>query len=377
MAEKRDYYEVLGLSKDATKDQIRSAYRKLAKEYHPDINKSPDAPKKFQEVQEAYDVLSDDAKRAQYDRFGMAAFSQGSSTGGAGNPFQQGGFGGFGAEGFGDVDLGDIFSSFFGGGQRRRGPQGPQKGNDRILRVQISFMDAIKGREIEIPIDYEKPCTHCHGSGAERPDAYRTCPECGGRGRVVREMQTIFGVTRTESVCPRCGGRGKIVSEKCHECGGEGYSRQKTRLKVQVPAGINSGRQLKIPGYGERGSAGGPNGDLYVEVLVKKDPYFEREGNDIHVKVNVGMAECALGTKIRVRTVYGEEEVEVPAGTQPGAILRLRGKGVREGALRTGDEYVHLAIEVPRDLTARQKELLREFLKEGGAKRPFFDRKKG
>ena len=367
MAEKRDFYEVLGLSKNATKDEIRSAYRKLAKQYHPDINKSPDAPKKFEEVQEAYDVLSDDNKRAQYDRFGMAAFSQGSSTGGAGNPFQNGGFGGFSSEGFGGMDFGDIFSSFFGGGNTRSRSRssGPRKGNDRLLRVQISFMDAILGRKIDLNVDVDRTCSHCHGTGAESPNAYQTCPDCGGSGRVIRRQQTLFGTFQSESVCPRCQGLGKIIKEKCHECGGTGYHHEKTKLTVTIPAGITSGRQLRIAGYGERGINGGANGDLYVEVIVRDDPTFERDGNDIHIKVSLGMAECALGTELSVKTVYGTESVTVPPGTQPGAILKLKGKGVKDSAGRVGDEYVHLSIEIPKRLTERQKKLLQEFIAEG------------
>ncbi len=379
MAEKRDYYEVLGISKNATKDEIRSAYRKLAKQYHPDINKSPDAPKKFEEVQEAYDVLSDENKRAQYDRFGMAAFSQGTSTGGAGNPFQNGGFGGFSTEGFGGMDFGDLFSQMFGGGSRRSQSTAPRKGNDRLVRVQISFMDAIRGRKIELNnVDVERACSHCHGAGAESPNAYQTCPDCHGSGRVLRQQQTLFGVMQTESVCPRCKGKGKIVTEACHTCGGAGYQKERTTLTVTIPAGISSGRQLKISGYGERGVHGGPNGDLYVEVIVKSDPNFEREGNDIHIKATVGMAECALGTEIVVKTVYGEESVTIPAGTQPGAILKLKGKGVKDSAGRAGDEYVHLSIEIPKKLNERQKELLQEFIAEGKSSRwsSFLNRKK-
>ena len=361
MATKRDYYEVLGLKKGASKDEITKAYRTLAKKYHPDINKSPDAPQKFEEIQEAYDVLKDDAKRAQYDRFGQAAFEQGSSMGGAGNPFGNG----FASGGFGDVDLGDIFSSFFGGGmggRRTRASGGPRKGEDALYRIKISFMDAVNGKTVTIPVTYDEPCEHCHGTGAESPNDYRSCPDCGGTGRVRTRQQTLFGVMEQESACPRCHGTGKIVTKPCSSCGGQGYSRVRKDLEVKIPAGIASGQQIRVQGRGGRGFGGGPNGDLYVEVSVDPDSRFTREGNDVHSNIALSFPDCALGTEIDVETVYGTLEVVVPSGTQPGQILKLKGKGIKD--LRTGkpgDHYLHVEVRTPTDLTDREKELLKEF----------------
>ena len=361
MATKRDYYEVLGLKKGASKDEITKAYRTLAKKYHPDINKSPDAPQKFEEIQEAYDVLKDDAKRAQYDRFGQAAFEQGSSMGGAGNPFGNG----FASRGFGDVDLGDIFSSFFGGGmggRRTRASSGPRKGEDALYRIKISFMDAVNGKTVTIPVTYDEPCEHCHGTGAESPNDYRSCPDCGGTGRVRTRQQTLFGVMEQESACPRCHGTCKIVTKPCSSCGGQGYSRVRKDLEVKIPAGIASGQQIRVQGRGGRGSGGGPNGDLYVEVSVDPDSRFTREGNDVHSNIALSFPDCALGTEVDVETVYGTLEVVVPSGTQPGQILKLKGKGIKD--LRTGkpgDHYLHVEVRTPTDLTDREKELLKEF----------------
>ncbi|MCI2055203.1 MAG: molecular chaperone DnaJ [Bacilli bacterium] len=373
MAEtKRDYYEVLGVAKTATKDEIKSAYRKLAKQYHPDLNKSPDAPKKFEEIQEAYDVLYDDAKRRQYDQFGMAAFQQGSSTGGAGNPFSGGGFS---SEGFGDVDLNDIFQSFFGGGgagrSRRRGDDGsPSKGDDTLYRIKIDFMDAINGRKITIPLTYDEPCENCHGTGADSPSDIDTCPDCGGSGYVRTRQQTIFGMMESEGPCPRCHGSGKIVTKKCHLCGGSGYSRVHRDISVNIPAGINNGQQVRVQGKGGRGANGGPNGDLYIEVQVQNHNVFKRDGNDIHIDVPLSFVDCALGSSIDVPTVYGEVTVDVPSGTQPDQILKLRGKGVKDlRGGKPGDEYIHVKVTTPTNLSQSEKDLLKEFQKQEAAKK--------
>ncbi len=357
---KRDYYEVLGVSKTATKDEIKSAYRKLAKQYHPDINHDPDAPKKFEEVQEAYDVLYDDNKRAQYDRFGQAAFEQGASTGGSGNPFG----GGFSSQGFGDVDLGDIFSSFFGGGGRRSSSAqtGPAKGQDAVTRIRISFMDSIEGTKVTIPVNYEEPCSHCHGSGAESDSDLRTCPYCGGSGVERTQQRTIFGVMEGQTTCSHCGGRGKIVQNKCHECGGRGYAKVHKDLLVNIPAGISSGQQIRVSGKGGRGINGGSNGDLYVEVIVTEHPDFKRQGNDIHLEVPLSFIDCALGVSIDVPTVYGEVTVSIPEGTQPDQVLKLKGKGVNDlRSGKPGDEYLHIKVKTPTKMTKGQKDLLKEF----------------
>lgn len=362
MAEKRDYYEVLGIQKGASKDEIASAYRKMAKKYHPDINKDPDAPKKFEEIQEAYDVLKDDNKRAQYDQFGFAAFGQGGSTGGAGNPFG----GGFSNQGFGDVDLGDIFSSFFGGGatggRRSSSRGGASKGEDSLYRVRISLMDAINGKKISIPVSYYEVCPNCKGLGADSPSDIENCPYCGGSGTIRSQQRTIFGVMESQSSCPHCGGTGKHIRNKCHVCGGEGYNRIKKDLMVNIPSGISSGQQIRVSGKGGKGANGGPCGDLYVEVVVQEHDYFKRDGDDIHMDIPLSFVDCALGKQIDVPTVYGEETIIVPKGTQPDQILKLKGKGIKN--LRTqkpGDMYLHIKVKTPSRLNKKQEDILKQF----------------
>ena len=357
---KRDFYEVLGINKTATKDEIKSAYRKLAKKYHPDINHDPDAPEKFKEVQEAYDILYDDKKRQMYDQFGMAAFEQGASTGGAGNPFQGGGFS---SQGFGGVDLGDIFSSFFGGGSRRTGPNvGPRRGDDTAQRVRIDFMDAIMGKKILVPVSYDERCDACGGTGAKTPNDVHTCEQCGGRGYIKTTQRTIFGVVENQSVCPKCGGSGKIVTDKCPKCSGKGYIHIKRNLEVNVPAGINAGQQILIKGKGERGINGGDNGDLYLEIVIVPHKYFRRDGNDIHIDIPISFVDATLGKSIDVPTVYGDVEVTIPAGTQPNQILRLKGRGIKDMRKGTpGDEYIHIIVNTPKKISSEQKKLLEEF----------------
>ena len=355
MAEKRDFYEVLGVSKSATKDEIKSAYRKLAKVYHPD-NKQTGDEAKFKEIQEAYDILYDDQKRQTYDQFGHAAFDQ-SAGGGAG------GFNGF-QGGFGDVDLGDLFGSFFGGGRARsRGnSNGPRRGNDTLQRVEISFMDSINGKKVKLTVNYDQTCSKCNGTGAKDSSSIKTCSKCNGRGSIVRQQQTIFGVMQSETTCPDCGGTGKVVAEKCSECLGKGYKRVKSELDVNIPAGITNGQQIRIAGKGERGYNGGPNGDLYLEVIVKQHEYFTRQGNDIHINVPIDLVTACLGAKITVPTVYGDIEVNVPEGTQPNAILKVKGKGVKElNSSNYGDQYIHLQVKTPTKLSSEQRKLLTKF----------------
>lgn len=372
MAEKRDYYEVLGVSKTASQDEIKSAWRKLAKTYHPD-NKETGDEAKFKEAQEAYDVLKDDQKRAAYDQFGHAAFDQG----GAGGPGGfNGGFNGGFAGGFEDVDLGDIFSSIFGGGGRRRQTRtGPQRGNDSVMRVKISFMDAINGKQIKLNVTYDQPCPTCNGTGAKSPNDVETCSRCHGTGTVRGRQQSLFGTVETQTVCPDCGGTGKKIKTPCPDCGGKGYKKVKTEIEVNIPAGINSGQQIRIPGKGERGQNGGQNGDLYLEVIVEPHQYFKRDGNDIHIDTSISMVDAALGVTLTVPTVYGDIEVKVPEGTQPGAILKVRGKGVKD--LRSGiqgDQYIHLDVKTPTKLSKEQKELLQKFAGLQPKEESFFDR---
>lgn len=374
MASKRDYYEVLGLSKGASEQEIKQAHRKLAKQYHPDINKEPGAEEKFKEIQEAYEVLSDPQKKQAYDQFGHAAFEQGAGAG-------QGGFGGFGG-GFQDVDLGDIFSSFFGGGSsRRRTNTGPQRGNDRFMTVRISFMDAIKGKKIDLTIPFEETCSSCSGTGARTPNDVVNCSSCQGRGYISRRVQNIFGmIQETQSTCPNCNGEGKTIKDRCIACNGKGFNKVKKKIDVNIPAGINNGQQIRVSGKGERGTKGGPNGDLYIEIIVDTDKFFKREGNDIHVELEMSMVDAALGCQIEVPTVYGNVDLKIPEGTQNGNILKLREKGVKD--VRNGnfgDQFVHIKVKTPTKMSNDQKELLRKFqeLEEKSPKpESFFDKLK-
>ena len=354
---KRDYYEVLGVSKTASKDEIKSSYRKLAKKYHPD-NKETGDEAKFKEVQEAYDILFDDQKRSAYDQFGHAAFEQTGGGPAGGNPFS--GFSGFGGE---DINLGDIFSSFFGGGASRSARRGgPSRGDDILMRLRVDFMDAVNGKDEEISFDFDDDCPHCHGSGAESPSDIKTCTTCAGKGTVTRQQRSLFGVVNTEVTCPDCGGRGKIISKKCSVCGGSGHKRVKKTQKIHIPVGINNGQQIRLSGMGGAGTNGGPHGDLYVEINIKEHPYFKRERNDIHLDVPLDFVDAILGTKIEVPTVNGEMVVTIPEGTQPGQVMRLKGQGIKD--LRTqkpGDQYIHLDIKGPSSLNKKQKEALEAY----------------
>lgn len=348
MAEKRDPYVVLGVDKNASSDDIKSAYRKLARKYHPDLNKEEGAEAKFKEVQEAYEILSDPDKKAKYDQFGYAAFDQ------------QGGFGGGGFGDFGDIDLGDIFGSFFGGGGRRaQRSSGPARGNDVLRRVKISFMDSINGKTIDLNLNLDENCPHCNGTGAENPSDVTTCQECRGSGFITAVQQTLFGRMQTQRECPRCGGTGKVVTNKCKTCNGAGYKTVNKTIEVKIPAGIASGQQICVRGKGERGERGGPNGDLYIEVIVEASKTFTREGNSIHINQDISYLEAILGASIEVETVYGPVTLDIPAGTQPNAILRLRGKGVKD--LRTGnvgDQYIHFNVIIPTSINKEERELL-------------------
>ncbi|MGA0097463.1 MAG: molecular chaperone DnaJ [Bacilli bacterium] len=358
MATKKDFYSVLGVGKSASKDEIKTAYRKLAKQYHPDVNKAADAEQKFKEIQEAYDILYDDQKRAAYDQFGHAAFDQNAG----GNPFQGGGFGN-GFSGFQDVDLGDIFGSFFGGGQRRsRQPSGPQRGADTQMRLRIDFMDAINGKKLSIPIQYDESCVTCAGSGARSSSDLETCRQCGGTGRQRVRQRTILGMMETETVCDNCQGKGKKIKHVCNTCQGKGYNRVKTDIEVNIPAGINAGQQIRIPGKGERGDLGGPNGDLYLEIAINKHPHFTREGNDIHIEIPISFVDATLGITLDIPTVYGDVSLIIPEGTQPEKVLKIKGKGVKDlRGQAPGDQYIHLKIETPTKLSKKQRELLESF----------------
>jgi len=363
MAEKRDYYEVLGISKSASDDDIKKAYRKLAKQYHPDVNKAADAEAKFKEINEAYEVLSDSQKRATYDQFGHAGMD------GAG------GFGGF-SSGFGGMnmdDLGDIFSSFmggsgfggfnFGGGSSRQ-RSGPMKGENRYMSMDIEFLDAVHGIEKTISISVDKKCAHCNGSGAASASDIETCPTCHGTGRVTRQTRTAFGIMQSQGVCPDCNGTGKHIKKICPHCNGEGYNRVKEQVQVSIPAGINSGQQVRVSGYGERGLNGGPNGDLYIEIRVKPHKHFVRDGNDIYVKVPVSAVDATLGTKIDVPTCNGDVTLTIPPGSQPNQQLRLKGYGVKDlRSSNVGDQYVEIEVTIPKKLSKEEKELYEKLAK--------------
>ncbi|MGN0335046.1 MAG: molecular chaperone DnaJ [Lachnospiraceae bacterium] len=358
MAEtKRDYYEVLGVSKNASDSEIKSAYRKLAKKYHPDMNPGDEtAEKKFKEASEAYAILSDADKRRQYDQFGHAAFENGG--GGAG------GFGGFDFSGadMGDI-FGDIFGDLFGGGGRRRSNNGPMQGANVRASVRITFEEAVFGCEKELELTLKDTCGSCHGTGAKAGTNPETCPKCGGKGQVVYNQQTMFGTMQSVRTCPDCNGTGKIIREKCPDCYGTGYISNKKKIQVTIPAGIDNGQSIRIREKGEPGINGGPRGDLLVEVVVSRHSIFQRQDMDIYSNVPVSFAVAALGGTIQVDTVDGKVEYDVKAGTQTGTKVRLRGKGVpslRNKSVR-GDHYITLNIQVPTSLSSEAKEALREF----------------
>ena len=359
MAEaKRDYYEVLGISRDADDAAIKKAYRALAKKYHPDMNPGDkEAEKKFKEASEAYAVLSDPDKRRQYDQFGHAAFEGG--AGGAG------GFGGFDFSGadFSDI-FGDIFGDLFGSGPRGgRGGNGPMKGANIRKSIRITFEEAVFGCEKELDLILKDPCGDCHGTGAKPGTSPETCPKCGGRGQVVYTSQSFFGTVQNVQTCPNCGGSGKVIKEKCPKCTGTGYTSSRKKIKVTIPAGIDNGQSVRIRDKGEPGVNGGPRGDLLVEVNVSHHPVFQRQDVHIFSTVPISFAVAALGGDIRIKTVDGDVIYTVKPGTKTDTKVRLKGKGVpslRNSQVR-GDHYVTLVIQTPERLSAEAKEALRKF----------------
>ena len=360
MAEsKRDYYEVLGVSKDADDAAIKKAYRALAKKYHPDMNPGDaEAEKKFKEASEAYAVLSDAEKRRQYDQFGHAAFEGG--AGGAG------GFGGFDFNGadFGDI-FGDIFGDLFVGGGRRggRANNGPMKGANIRKSIRITFEEAVFGCKKELEVILKDPCTTCGGTGAKPGTSPETCPKCGGKGQVVYTSQSFFGTVQNVQTCPNCGGSGKVIKEKCTSCSGTGYTSSKKKIEVTIPAGIDNGQSVRIREKGEPGTTGGPRGDLLVEVNVSRHPIFQRQDMHIFSTVPISFAQAALGGDVKIQTVDGAVIYNVKPGTKTDTKVRLKGKGVpslRNSAVR-GDHYVTLVIQTPEKLSAEAKEALRRF----------------
>jgi molecular chaperone DnaJ len=353
---KKDYYEVLGVSKSTTESEIKSAFRKLAKEYHPDVSKDPNAEAKFKEIQEAYAVLSDSERRKQYDQFGHAAFQGG--FGGAGNA------GGFDFSGF---DFGDIFSDLFGSsfgfGGRASSQSRRQKGNDILLKMNITFEEAVYGTEKTISLDVLEDCKECNGRGGF---GEKKCEKCHGSGTVTSEQRTLFGTYLTKVTCPTCDGEGITYDKTCSKCHGKGKIKVKRDIVVTVPAGIDTGNQLRISGKGEAGYNGGPNGDAYIEFTVSKHPVFEREDDDIYLTLPITITDAVLGCKKEIETLYGRVLLTIPAGTQNGNKFVLKGKGVPNvSSKRKGDMYVITDILIPNKLDRKQKDLIQELSKTG------------
>ena len=359
MAEsKRDYYEVLGVSKDADEATLKKAYRQVAKKYHPDMNPGDaEAEKKFKEASEAYAVLSDPEKRRQYDQFGHAAFDGSAGAGG--------GYGGFDFNGadFGDI-FGDIFGDLFGGGRRGgRANQGPMKGMNIRKSVRITFEEAVFGCEKELDVVLKDPCPKCNGTGAKPGTSPETCPKCGGKGQVVYTQQSFFGTVQNVQTCPECGGTGQIIKEKCTSCRGTGYTSSRKKIQVSIPAGIDNGQSIRIRGKGEPGTNGGPRGDLLVEVIVERHPKFQRQDTTIYSTEPISFTQAALGGKIQIPTVDGPYEYTIKPGTQTDTRIRLKGKGVpvvRNKNVR-GDHYVTLVVQVPEHLNGEQRAALQKF----------------
>lgn len=349
--DKKDYYEVLGVQKNASQDEIKSAFRKLAKKYHPDVSKEPDAEAKFKEIQEAYAVLSDEEKRKQYDQFGHAAFQGG--AGGAG-----GGFGGFDFSGFSYDDIFDnIFGGFGGfGGSSRRSSNRATKGNDSLVKMTLTFEEAVYGTKKEIELEVTETCDHCHGKGGFDET---TCEHCHGSGTITSEQHTIFGSFLSKTTCPHCGGKGKSYKRKCSECNGTGKIRVEKELEIKVPAGVDTGNRLRLSGKGSVGTNGGPNGDLYIEFTVKEHEFYVRDEDDIYLEVPLTLTEAILGCKKEIPTLYGNVNLTVPSGSESGDKQRIKGKGIHNDSThRKGDMYIVLKVITPKKLSKEQKRLI-------------------
>jgi molecular chaperone DnaJ len=378
LPEKRDYYEVLGVEKGASEDEIKKAYRKVAKKYHPDLNPGDkEAEAKFKEVGEAYEVLSNPEKRARYDQFGHAGVdpSYGAGAGGAG---AYGGAGGFGFD-----DLGDIFDSFFGGGfggfgggGGSRNPNGPVRGNDLRSSIVLSFLEAAKGCTKRLKISRLETCKTCGGTGAKNADAIKTCPDCHGSGQVRVTQRTPFGVINSTRTCSKCSGKGKIISDPCTACNGLGRVRVNKTIEVNIPAGIDDGQTFAVSGQGDMGINGGPAGNLNVNVSVRPDPIFDRDGFDVWCEIPITFTQAVFGDEVVVPTIDGKVKYSIHEGTQPGTTFRLKNKGIPliNGRGR-GDQYVKVTIEVPKNLSAKQKDLLKQF--EGASSEKNYEKRKG
>ena len=351
---KRDYYEVLGVSKNATDEEIKRSFRKLAKQYHPDVNKEEGAQEKFKEIGEAYSVLSDANKRRQYDQFGHAAFD--GAAGGSGFS----GFEGFSGFGFDDFDLGSIFEQFMGGGfsGRRTTSNRPVQGDDHLVHINLSFDEAVYGVTKEFKVNIKEKCSSCNGEGGHNPDV---CKTCNGRGRVVTQQRTILGVMQSEMPCNECHGSGKKFKNICNECNGKGLNKVNKTLSINVPSGVDDGDKMRLPKKGSAGINGGPNGDVYVEFSVDKHPLFERDGSDIYVNVPLTITEAVLGCEKEIPTVQGTQIIKVDAGVQNGDKVRLKGKGIDDKKLgRKGDTYAIFNVIIPTKLGKKEKKLFSE-----------------
>ncbi|CAM4140783.1 molecular chaperone DnaJ [Lacicoccus alkaliphilus] len=351
---KRDYYEILGVEKNASKDEIKKAYRKLSKKYHPDINQDEGSDEKFKEVAEAYEVLSDEDKRAQYDRFGHEGMK--SQFGGGGGFQSSGGFGGFE----------DIFSSFFGGG-RQADPNAPRKGDDLQYTMTIDFEEAVFGVTKTITIKKEVSCDVCDGNGAKPGTSKTTCSMCSGAGRVAVEQNTPFGRIQTERTCPTCQGTGQEIKDPCNNCKGAGTVTKDVEIEVTVPEGVDNGQQIRVHGKGEPGINGGPSGDLYIVFRVRPDSRFTRDGDDIHYELPISFAQAALGDEVKVPTISSEVVLTIPAGTQTGKRFRLKEKGVKNvHGYGYGDQFITVKVVTPTKLSNREVEIFRDLAEEGG-----------
>ncbi len=348
----RDYYEILGVNKAASPDELKSAFRGLARKYHPDINKEHDAEEKFKEINEAYAVLSDPEKRAAYDRYGFAGLN---------------GMGG-GAQDFSSIDLSDLFSEFFGfggmGGSSQRARNAPRRGQDLGLKTKLTFEEAVFGTEKEIQFDRDEVCGTCHGSKAEPGTKAARCTNCGGKGEVRQVRQTFLGSMVQVTTCPTCGGSGEVISAPCKNCRGHGYERKHVKKTVAIPPGVDTGTQIRLAGEGQPGVNGGPSGNLYVEVDVQKHAFFERRQNDIILNLGINIAQATLGADIEVPTVDGKTSLKIPAGTQPGKTFNLRGKGVPFlKSSGRGDQIVMVTVDIPVHLDDNQRKMMEELAK--------------
>ncbi len=379
--QKRDYYEVLGVAKGATDEELKKAYRKLAKQYHPDMNPgNKDAEAKFKEVNEAYEVLSDKDKRAKYDQFGHAGVDPNFGAGAGGS-----GFGGFD---MGDIDLGDLFGSFFGGGfggqQRQVNPNAPKRGASLRANVSITFQEAMAGCEKELSLTRMENCETCRGTGCAAGTTAEICPDCRGTGQVRIQRGAGGFAFSTTAACSRCRGTGKIIHQPCPDCHGDGQVRRSRKIRVKIPAGIDDGQTISMRGEGNQGENGGPAGDLLINVSVRPDPRFQRDGYDLYLEQPVSFTQAALGAELQIDTIDGKVKWNLPAGTQPGTTFRLRGKGVPDIRGRgRGDQYVTVRVTVPANLTEEQKEALRAFAETMGENAPhatpvkdFFEKKR-